>query len=378
MDIRQATLTEPDINKLEPLAEIQPNLVLVFGSPRLLTHPALVDSLAVVFPQARRIGATTAGEISSQGVEEESLVITAIRFDQIATRIAATELTDMHDSRSAGKQLAAQLADPDLRAVILLSQGVGVNGSELIDGVVSTLGREIPLTGGLAGDYGAFSQTWTLLDDTVSDRMMLAIGFYGNSVGFSHGSFGGWQSFGPARRATRAMGNVLFELDGEPALDIYKRYLGDYASELPASGLLFPFALLSDDRQESGLIRTLLGVNEEEGSLVLAGDVPQDGYLRLMHASTESLVDGAEAAAQAADRMFRSGKSALALLVSCVGRKLVMGDRVDEEVEAVGAVFGQGCVLTGFYSNGEISPFLETTECKLHNQTMTITYLAEH
>ncbi len=378
MDIRQATLTEPDINKLEPLAEIQPNLVLVFGSPRLLTHPALVDSLAVVFPQARRIGATTAGEISSQGVEEESLVITAIRFDQIATRIAATELTDMHDSRSAGKQLAAQLADPDLRAVILLSQGVGVNGSELIDGVVSTLGREIPLTGGLAGDYGAFSQTWTLLDDTVSDRMMLAIGFYGDSVGFSHGSFGGWQSFGPARRATRAMGNVLFELDGEPALDIYKRYLGDYASELPASGLLFPFALLSDDRQESGLIRTLLGVNEEEGSLVLAGDVPQDGYLRLMHASTESLVDGAEAAAQAADRMFRSGKSALALLVSCVGRKLVMGDRVDEEVEAVGAVFGQGCVLTGFYSNGEISPFLETTECKLHNQTMTITYLAEH
>lgn len=378
MDIRQTTLTEPDIKKLEPLSEIQPNLVLVFGSPRLLTHPALADTLAAVFPQARRIGATTAGEISSRGVEEESLVITAIRFDRIATRIATTELTDMHDSRSAGKRLAAQLADPDLRAVIMLSQGVGVNGSELIDGVVSELGRGIPLTGGLAGDYGSFSQTWTLLDDMVSDRMMLAIGLYGDSVGFSHGSFGGWQSFGPARRATRAMGNVLFELDGEPALDIYKRYLGDYASGLPASGLLFPFALLSDDRQESGLIRTLLGVNEEEGSLVLAGDVPQDGYLRLMHASTESLVDGAEAAAEAAGRMYRSDQPALALLVSCVGRKLIMGDRVDEEVEAVGAVFGQGCVLAGFYSNGEISPFLETTECKLHNQTMTVTYLAEH
>jgi hypothetical protein len=65
------------------------------------------------------------------------------------------------------------------------------------------------------------------------------------------------------------------------------------------------------------------------------------------------------------------------VLISCIGRKLVMGDRVDEEVEAVGAVFGQNCTLTGFYSNGEISPFLETTECKLHNQTMTITWLGE-
>lgn len=292
MDIRQATLTEPDIKQLELLAEIQPNLVLVFGSPWLLTHPALLDSLTAVFPQARRIGASTAGEISNQGVGENSLVITAIRFDRITTRIAETVLTDMEDSRAAGQRLAGQLAHSGLRAVILLSQGVGANGSELIAGAVSVLGPHIPLTGGLAGDYGAFRQTWTLLDNHVSDRMMLAVGLYGDRVGFAHDSFGGWHNFGPARRATRAQGNVLLELDGEPALDIYKRYLGEYARGLPASGLLFPFALLSDDRQESALIRTLLGVNEADGSLVLAGDIPQDGYLRLMHASTEALVDG--------------------------------------------------------------------------------------
>ena len=170
---------------------------------------------------------------------------------------------------------------------------------------------------------------------------------------------------------------MLYELDGEPALDIYKRYLGDYAKDLPASGLLFPLALLSEEREEIGLIRTLLGIDEVAGSLILAGDIPQDGYLRLMHASSDALVDGAEAAAEAAARMHGSDGHGLVLLVSCIGRKLVMGDRVDEEVEAVGAVFGQNCVLTGFYSNGEISPFLETTECKLHNQTMTITYLNE-
>ena len=377
MNIRQVSLSHPDTNALAPLAEIQPNLVLVFAAPRHFAQAGLTEALAAVFPDARRVGASTAGEISGQGVGEDSIVVTAIRFDKIATRIAATDLAGMEDSRAAGRRLAEQLLAPDLKAVILFSQGVGVNGSELIAGAVSVLGPHVPLTGGLAGDYGAFSQTWTLLDGRVSDRMMLAIGLCGDAVGFAHGSFGGWHSFGPARRATRARGNVLYELDGEPALDIYKRYLGEYAKDLPASGLLFPFALLSDDHQESGLIRTLLAVNEADGSLVLAGDVPENGYLRLMHASTEALVDGAEAAAQAAGRMFHSDAPALGLLVSCIGRKLVMGDRVDEEVEAVGAVFGQGSVLTGFYSNGEISPFLETTDCKLHNQTMTVTYIAE-
>jgi hypothetical protein len=146
---------------------------------------------------------------------------------------------------------------------------------------------------------------------------------------------------------------------------------------LPASGLLFPFAILADDRQETGLLRTLLGIDETEGSLTMAGDIPAGGYLKLMHASTEALIDGAEAAAEAAHKMTHASGQGLALLISCIGRKLVMGDRVDEEVEAVAAVFGQNCALTGFYSYGEISPFIESTECKLHNQTMTITYLSE-
>jgi hypothetical protein len=359
------------------LAEIEPNLVLVFAAPRFFSVPDFAEQLTAAFPTARRVAVSTAGEISSKGVSEDSAVISAIRFERTPFRVVATDIAGMADSTAAGRRLAEQLQAPDLKAVILLSQGVAVNGSDLIAGVVEVLGRDIPLTGGLAGDYGAFTQTWTLLDETVSDQMMLAIGFYGDAIEFAHGSFGGWQSFGPARRATRVRGNVLYELDGEPALEIYRRYLGEYAKDLPASGLLFPFAILTDDRQESGLIRTLLSVDESDGSLTLAGDIPPDGFLKLMHASTEALVDGAEAAAEAARDMLEADGQGLALLVSCIGRKLVMGDRVDEEVEAVGAVFGQGCPLTGFYSNGEISPFIESTDCKLHNQTMTITYLRE-
>ncbi len=386
MQVRQTVLSALDDAALLPLAEISPDLVLAFAAPAFFTDTPLASSLAGAFPQARRLALSTAGEISSQGVSDGGLVVTAIRFEQTRFKVASTDISGVDDSAAAGVRLAEQLLSspspgaqsaPELKAVLLLSQGVAVNGSNLIAGVVSVLGRDIPLTGGLAGDYGAFSRTWAMLDDVVSDRLMLAVGFYGEEVRYAHSSFGGWQSFGPARQATRAVDNVLFELDGESALAIYKRYLGEYAKDLPASGLLFPFAILSQEHEETGLIRTLLGVNEADGSLTLAGDIPQDGYLKLMHASTEALVDGAEAAAAAASQMARSDGQSLAILISCIGRKLVMGDRVDEEVEAVGAVFGQNCALTGFYSNGEISPFLETSECKLHNQTMTITWLGE-
>jgi hypothetical protein len=284
----------------------------------------------------------------------------------------------MADSRAAGSRLAKQLDQTGLKAVMVFGQGLQINGSALIGGMGDVLGHSLPITGGLAGDNGAFARTWVLHGDGADSETLVAIGLSGAQLHFSHGSFGGWQPFGPARKVSRCEGNILFELDGEAALDIYKRYLGEYAKDLPASGLLFPFAMLSEDRNAIGLIRTILGIDEATGSLVLAGEIEPDGYLQLMHASTNSLVDGAEAAARAVTTMQSAApEAALAILVSCVGRKLVMGDRVDEEVDAVASVLGKNTLLTGFYSYGEISPFAPGLDCKLHNQTMTITVLAE-
>jgi hypothetical protein len=273
--------------------------------------------------------------------------------------------------------LAGGLPKEGLRAIMIFGQGVQINGSAVLAGITEVVGANIPITGGLAGDGGAFAQTWVLDDQGLSSDRLTCIGLYGEDLTFTHGSFGGWSPFGPARKVTRCDNNVLFELDGEPALEVYKRYLGEHAKGLPASGLLFPFAMLGSDHSEIGLIRTILGVDETAGSLTLAGDIDPNGYLKLMHANTDALVEGAEAAAQAAHEMNNSSGEGLALLVSCVGRKLVMGGRVDEEVEAVADVFGKGATLAGFYSYGEISPFSRAVDCKLHNQTMTITYLSE-
>jgi hypothetical protein len=283
----------------------------------------------------------------------------------------------MDDSRDAGRRLAQGFRRQGLRTLLVFGQGVQINGSAVLAGMAEVVASDVPISGGLAGDDGAFAQTWVLDDQGLSSDRLVCVGFYGPALRFSHGFFGGWSPFGPARKVTRCESNVLYELDGESALAVYKRYLGEHSKSLPASGLLFPFSMLGQDQNELGLIRTILGVNEADGSLTLAGDIDQEGYLRLMHASTDALVEGAATAAESAWSTQHSSEEVLALLVSCVGRKLVMGGRVDEEVEAVANVFSQRTTLAGFYSYGEIAPFGDSAECKLHNQTMTITCLSE-
>lgn len=361
---------------LLPLQAIAPDLLLVFAPAGLLQ--AINTPLTELFPGAARAGCTTAGEISSEGVSDQSCVVTALHFEK-GTRVieSSARLLDMADSQDAGHLMGSQLPKPDLRAVLVFGQGVAINGSAMIQGLALALGDDIPIVGGLAGDAAAFKETWVLGSGGVRSDQLVCLGLYGQHLSFAHGSFGGWAPFGPARRVTHSENNVLFELDGEPALEIYKRYLGDYARDLPASGLLFPFAMLGEDHSAVGLIRTILGVDEATGSLTLAGEIDPNGYLKLMHSSTDKLVDGAESAAEAASQMLNNPGQSVAILVSCVGRKLVMGNRVDEEVEAVGDVFGSKATLTGFYSYGEISPFTPGASCKLHNQTMTITYLSE-
>jgi hypothetical protein len=213
------------------------------------------------------------------------------------------------------------------------------------------------------------------LDGPAPSEQIVAIGLYGARLQVGFGSRGGWEPFGVERTITRAVGNVLYELDGEPALDLYKRYLDDHAAGLPASGLLFPLTIRSTTSGEP-VVRTILAVDEQARSLTFAGDLPVGHRARLMRASLDRLVAGASEAASVslADA---SAPVSLALLVSCVGRKLVLKQRVEEEIEGVREVLGPEATIAGFYSYGELAPFKASRPCELHNQTMTITTLSE-
>ncbi len=352
-------------------------LALLFGSRELLGEPELFEHIQAACPQALLVGCSTAGEITRRGIADNTAVLTLAQFDQVALTVATTDLADMEDSLAAGQRLGTQLQATNPRALVILGQGLAINGSALIDGLRQVLGDGVTLTGGLAGDGNQFLETLVMTPQGPSNKAIVALGLSGAALRFNHGSFGGWEPFGSLRKMTKAVGNVLYELDGKPALDIYKAYLGDYAKDLPSSGLYFPFEMLDASRGTTGVIRTILAINEVEGSLTLAGDVNPDGYLQLMHASTDQLISGAETAAFATRDMAPHPDGGIGILVSCVGRRLVMGYRIDEEIEAVGDILGHDTVLTGFYSYGELSPFAPGTPCLLQNQTMTIIWIAE-
>lgn len=376
MKIEQLTLSTPELSadQWAVLTTLSPQLVLVFASISHFEDCFFPDKWLAHLPKAQWVGCSTAGEISSAGLNDNHIVLTAIRFDHPDFQVARAAMVE--DAAETGKSLASQLDAPDLNHVLVFGQGVGINGSTLIEGLKHILDSSVVISGGLAGDAGQFRQSYVMSNHGVSSTDIVAIGFYGDYLRLTAGSFGGWRTFGTARLVSRVQGNILYELDGKPALELYKTYLGDYAQDLPASALLFPLAIINQNHLETGIIRTILGINEEDGSLILAGDLVEGGYVRLMHASTDALVNGAQTAAETVATLHED-KEGLALLVSCVGRKLLMGGRTEEEVEAVGSVLGKNMTLAGFYSNGEISPLPRSAESRLHNQTMTITCLSE-
>lgn len=350
-------------------------LVLLFGSPACLRNTDWQNDIVKAYPKAHRIGCSTAGEIHGTEVTDESLVATAIAFEHTRLHGESCQINDVSRSYQAGEMLANSLPRESLVHVLVFSDGQSVNGSELVAGLTDNLPTGVTLTGGLAGDGDRFQETLVLWDGPPEPNRIAVLGLYGGNLKVGFGSLGGWDPFGPERLVTRSNGNVLYELDGQPALAIYKKYLGEYAKDLPASGLLFPLSLKTTGNES--IVRTILGINEAENSLTFAGDMPLGVYARFMKANFDRLIDGAVGAAQTSYAAIGSTSPELALLISCVGRKLVLKQRIEEEVEGVQEVLGQGTVLAGFYSYGEISPFTPSAKCELHNQTMTITTLSE-
>jgi hypothetical protein len=353
------------------------NLVFLFGNRHLLMEQQQIDAVKQAYPLAEIIGCSTSGEICGEEVFNENIICTAIWFEKTSVVIASETIGEMVESFVIGEKLASKLDREDLVHVMVLSEGLNINGSELTKGLNSRLDNRISVTGGLAGDQADFVETVIVHNRAGEKNLVLAIGFYGDHLQVGYGSMGGWDSFGVDREVTRSKGNVLYELDGLSALELYKRYLGDHAANLPASALLFPLSLRLKN-SETAVVRTVLAINEEDGSMVFAGDLPQGEYVRLMKANFDRLIDGANDAAEMSKVSLRNSEPDLAILISCVGRKLVLKQRVEEELEIIREVLGNTATLTGFYSYGEICPIKPFEQhCELHNQTMTITVFKE-
>jgi len=350
-----------------------PQLVLLFGGRPLLETRAGLDEMRAAWPGARIVAASTSGEITGTEVTEDALAAVAVAFEKSRIACEAGTVKDAAQSFAAGRTLAKRLTGPELVHVFVVSDGALVNGTELARGFNETLPPGVVLTGGLAGDGTRFEKTLVGLDEAPAPGRVVAVGFYGQSLRTAFGSSGGWEPFGPERAVTKSAGNVLFELDGRSALQLYKDYLGDHAAQLPGSALRFPLCV-TPPGAANPVVRTILSIDDQAASMTFAGDIPTGSRARFMRASYEDLIDGA---AHAAGQLRALDQPQLVICVSCVGRRIVLGQRVEEETEAVRDAVGPGAMLTGFYSYGELAPADSAVSCQLHNQTMTITSLRE-
>ncbi|MFO0831071.1 MAG: FIST N-terminal domain-containing protein [Phycisphaerales bacterium] len=361
-----------DVGRLDS----ESTLVLAFGASECVDRPEGLEQLRAAFPRGHVVGCSTSGQIRGDSVRDEGIDALIIRFEHARVRVASSRVDGEGGSLGAGRALGEALHAADLRGVFVLSDGTRSNGTQLCAGLSSVLGAGTPVTGGLAGDGPRFQRTWVCCDSAPCQGLVAAVGLYGDeSVAMWHGCKDGWDAFGPERVVTRSCGNVLYELDGEPALGVYERYLGGHAADLPASALLFPLSLR---RRGSGslLVRTVLGVSREEKSMTFAGDIPQGSTVQLMRADFDRIIDGASGAANMLPLDLMSGATAACVPINCVGRRLILKHRAEEELEEVVNLLAPGVPSVGFYSYGEISP-LAGSPCELHNQTMTLAVFAE-
>lgn len=360
--------------KSQDIDDHSTNLVLCFGSKAVLNEPNTYTLVKTKFPAADFVMCSTAGEIYHDEVLDNSLVVAALHFEKTKLKSASVNSKDFPNTFASGIALAKKLPKEELKYVLLISDGSLVNGSELTKGISSQFDKNVLITGGLAGDGSDFVSTLTGLNEQPKEGEIIAIGFYGNDIKITHGSQGGWDIFGLEKRVTSSSANVLVELENQNALDLYKKYLGPEAEKLPGAALLYPLSVIIPGT-EKPVVRTILSINEEEKTMTFAGDIPVGSKVRFMKANFERLTMAASEAAEITAT--EDTVPDFSLLISCVGRKLVLGDKTVEEVKAVSKTFNDDAVLAGFYSYGEISPFNDGGQCQLHNQTMTITSFFE-
>jgi len=334
-------------------------LILIFASLEEEKVEEELLNITKLFPSSITSGASTSGEIFGDKVYDDTIVVSIAKFHSTVLKKHTCKPISNETSYDDGAGIAKELFHDNLKAIFVLSDGLKTNGSQLTKGIASIVHSDVVASGGL-----------------LQEGVVCAVGFYGDNIHIQTASKGGWDSLGLTRVATKSKDNIIYEFDGKPALQIYKRYLGDKVKGLPASALFFPLKLQDESTLEETVIRTILGADEQKNSLVFAGDISQGSHVTFMKANLNNLIDGAAGSAEKLDFSEYRGKELLCIAVSCVGRKLVLKRRIYEEIEAIKEVLPKEAHVVGFYSYGQISP-LASGVCDLHNQTMTLTAIWE-
>lgn len=355
-----------------------PDVVLYFAEMSVIRQTDVYAEIRQHFPKETTIiGCSTSKPILMDDIFEGFVTGIALKFEKTRLKIIRETCDGHGESYKVGKKLGKKLDAPDLAHVILISDGMYVNGTALLGGIHEGMSKCVTITGGMACDGNNFHETFVGMNEKPKEKEVVAVGFYGNSLRVGYAAQGGWEPFGMDRIITRAKDNILYELDGENALDLYVEYMGGSMDDLTTRSLMFPFSIRKDKSSEERIIRTFDKFDESDRSLRFSGDVPQGYVAQFMKGNVEKLSHGARASAEKASQGIKMDNKTVVLAVSCLGRQVAMGQRVGDEIDEIVNVFGKDVSVTGFYSHGEFCPLPDNTTALLHNQTMTLTILRE-
>lgn len=310
------------------------------------------------------------------GKPDVLIVFGASQFDHHSRNMSQDEAAC---AASLVDDICSTVAVKDALSLLVFPDGMGGDGIRVIEGLHSVLGSGFEIVGGYLGDDERFESTFQYYDgkiyrDTIVGLLISGRGEFITGIGVRSG----FRSIGNRFYCTAAEGNVVKKFEEERALDLYKKFLGEARSRrLPGICLEYPFGLIDEKSSIQGKeyfqLRCGLAVDHTMGTISLAASVPEGSPITLTAASRGEIIDGAKLAAQQARDSLQGAKPLAIFMFSCVGRKLVLGRRTQEEVTAVRKILGEDVPLIGFYTYGEMGPIDKMKEelaiTKFHNET---------
>jgi len=341
-----------------------PTLAFVFSS---VVHN--LEDLKAAFAKynIEVFGASSSGEILNDEVHEESIAVMLLDISREAFRLNVFD-GEGKTSSDVG-QGVAEWARPiyENPAIMLMSAGLHADGQQLVKGVIDNMEHQVPLFGCLAGDDLSFKETFVFNASQVIANGAVALIFDQNAIELQGLAVCGWKGIGTPKTVTKATGNIVYEIDDEPALDMYNKYLK--IGDDPGLAGEYPLLLIRDD--DSVVLRAVMGVNEDK-SIVYAGTVPEGAKVKFSMPPGSEIIDLAIEQMSEFNQQIPSSNAIV--LFSCKARHVALGPMVEDEISGIHKLWN--VPMVGFFTYGEIGP-VPQGQCDFHNHTLVPVLIQE-
>lgn len=362
--------TKEDVIAMKSWPQGENSFLLCFGNDKEI-YSTILEEL----PQIPMIGASSTGQMSGRGHTEEGITAAFFHFDKAVVKTTRVKFDHWEDGEKVGNKIIENLQSDDLKGILVLSEGLKLNCSKMVEAIAAKKGDGVALAGGLAGDVFTYSDIFVVDNkDGIRDDSVVAVGFYGDSFHMDVFAHSGVTPMGIEREVTKAKDYALYELDGKPALDVYKQYFRtDDLAKMEKEIVKFPFSI-TNNYIEEGVIRTPLTFTEDGQGIQFTGAIPEGSRVRMMQSASSKFLDGVYDLSEKVKQAEKNSDSSI-IAISCACRKLVLGAIVDQEAEILCDELDKKSIV-GFYSFGEIGSN-EHNESYLYNQTLTLISIYE-